>query len=161
MFGLTFVPFAPEHFSQMRVWLQNPEVARWWTDGAQTLLHLREELEGAQAGRDSGTRCYIIELERKPVGYIQSYTCENPTQRGIDLFIGENLWRYRGMGAIILKKFVAECVFNDPSVLACVVDPDPKNFAAIRAYEKAGFHRVNPEILVLPRQLAEQQPNVE
>jgi RimJ/RimL family protein N-acetyltransferase len=38
-----------------------------------------------------------------------------------------------------VERFVDDVVFADPSVRACVIDPELANVAAIRAYEKAGF----------------------
>ncbi len=46
---------------------------------------------------------------------------------------------YRGLGGEILRRFLVEVVFRDERVRVCVIGPESKNVAAIRAYEKAGF----------------------
>jgi RimJ/RimL family protein N-acetyltransferase len=38
-----------------------------------------------------------------------------------------------------LRRFLPEVVFRQEDVGVCVIGPEPKNLAAVRAYEKAGF----------------------
>jgi RimJ/RimL family protein N-acetyltransferase len=42
----------------------------------------------------------------------------------------------------VLRAFVCDVVFASPEVTACIADPDTRNAASIRAFEKAGFRRV-------------------
>jgi RimJ/RimL family protein N-acetyltransferase len=42
----------------------------------------------------------------------------------------------------MLRRFVDEIVFARPKTVACTADPDVRNAASIRAFEKAGFHKV-------------------
>jgi hypothetical protein len=62
-----------------------------------------------------------------------------PHTTGLDLFIGEALYLYRGLGAHLIHTFIQAHVFTHPSVPDCIIDPLPDNRLAIRAYEKVGF----------------------
>ena len=54
------------------------------------------------------------------------------------MFVGEDGFLCMGLGSHILRRFLREAVFANDDLEACVIGPDPKNAAAIRAYEKAG-----------------------
>jgi aminoglycoside 6'-N-acetyltransferase len=72
------------------------------------------------------------------IGYIQEYPA-GENSAGIDLFVGEVEFHHRGFGAPIIRQFLKDIVFADPSVEGCIIDPSVSNRGAIRAYEKAGF----------------------
>lgn len=57
----------------------------------------------------------------------------------MDLFIGEGGPPHRGLGPSILTRFLEELVFASEGIGVCIIDPEPGNGAAIRAYEKVGF----------------------
>ena len=48
----------------------------------------------------------------------------------------------RGLGAEVIRLFVATVVFARAATRACVADPDVRNVASVRAFEKAGFTAV-------------------
>jgi RimJ/RimL family protein N-acetyltransferase len=136
----------------MHRWLNQTAIKRWWDDSTATLEQVRDYYGPAIRG-DEPTQPFVIELDGRPVGYIQSYRPEDwpdywgrqalpPNVAGIDLFIGEDDARHRGFGPLILDAFIAELAAAGPSIAAVMVDPDPANLAAIRAYEKAGFFRL-------------------
>lgn len=56
---------------------------------------------------------------------------------GLDYYFGESAFLRRGFAPLVLQKFLSEEV--KPLFTHCLVDPDIKNTAAIRAYERAGF----------------------
>lgn len=58
---------------------------------------------------------------------------------GVDLYIGEVGFVYRGWGPVILRQFLDQIVFSEMGATVCVIDPAVSNRAAIRAYEKTGF----------------------
>ena len=59
--------------------------------------------------------------------------------RGLDQFIGEADMLGRGHGSAFIRAFADRLLASGtPRV---VIDPDPANKRAIRAYEKAGFRR--------------------
>ncbi|HEX3722640.1 MAG TPA: GNAT family N-acetyltransferase, partial [Nitrolancea sp.] len=86
----------------------------------------------------------------RPIGYIQIYLIEDypdyaqfvgadEQAAGVDLFIGEIDCIHRGLGPVLLKRFLCDLVFVRPDVTSCVIGPAISNVIAIRAYEKAGF----------------------
>jgi len=88
-----------------------------------------------------------------PVGYLQTYRIADHPEyaralqieadaAGVDLFIGEAEYLYRGLGPAALRKFLKEVIFADPEISCCVLGPQPENRSAIRAYEKVGFRYV-------------------
>ncbi|WP_274626865.1 GNAT family N-acetyltransferase [Arvimicrobium flavum] len=127
-------------------WLAEPHVAEWWGDK-------ESELEGIADHIDSiSVEPFVIELEGRPIGYIQSYDPyleegENPFSDqpfgtlGIDQFIGERELINEGHGTALIVQFVA--MLFEEGAPRVIVDPDPKNTRAIRAYEKAGFRRID------------------
>jgi RimJ/RimL family protein N-acetyltransferase len=61
---------------------------------------------------------------------------------GLDLFIGAEEQTGRGLGTEMIRRFVDEIVFARQATVACTADPDVRNTASIRAFEKAGFRAV-------------------
>jgi RimJ/RimL family protein N-acetyltransferase len=61
---------------------------------------------------------------------------------GLDLFIGNEAQTGKGLGTEMIRRFVEEIVFARPETTACVADPDVKNRASMRAFEKADFRAV-------------------
>jgi aminoglycoside 6'-N-acetyltransferase len=94
----------------------------------------------------------IIELNQKPIGYIQYYPIEpdgydvgdaiNMKQYispyGMDLFIGETGNWNNGIGTIIVKSLIAY-LFESENADIVFIDPQTWNKRAIRCYEKSGF----------------------
>jgi RimJ/RimL family protein N-acetyltransferase len=131
----------------MHRWLHTPHVARWYGEPG-TLEEVSEEYSAYIEGREQ-VEPYLILYNDRPVGYIQSYRVSGDEEyerlvdiedsAGIDLFIGEEDLLYKGLGPLVIRCFIEETVFADESIGACIIDPDPENTAAIRAYEKVGF----------------------
>ncbi len=96
------------------------------------------------------TDSYIILHNNIKIGYIQTYLLKNypeynelvqadDNSAGIDMLIGEKEYIHKGLGPIIIKKFLIDIVFQNKNIKNCVIGPEPKNIIAIKAYEKAGF----------------------
>ena len=135
-------------------WLSDPEVYRWVGGHPRPYSELCAKYLPRIRG-DEPTRCFLIRLDGEAIGHIQSYRIADYPEyesqvglsgelAGVDLFIGEKAHRHRGLGAVILRCFLAEHVFATPSTTGCVLSPDPKNTSAVRAYRKAGFSLVRP-----------------
>ena len=140
---ITFVPFAAEHAPLMFDWLRRPHVAEWWSEPPSVEEIVDEYVHGSEV------EPYIVQLDDRPIGFIQSYVAAaagdgwwpeitDPGVRGIDQFIGEQDCLDRGVGTEMVRAFVAR-LLDDPDVTMVQVDPSPKNARAIRCYEKAGF----------------------
>lgn len=122
-------------------WLAEPHLAEWWGDPEESLAEIREAMDSVE------TEPLIVELAGRPIAYIQSYDPHledgHPYQDqpygtlGIDVSIGDPALVGIGHGSAIIRQFVDTLfVEGTPRV---VIDPDPANIRAIRAYEKAGF----------------------
>ncbi|TKT82793.1 GNAT family N-acetyltransferase [Aquamicrobium sp. LC103] len=122
-------------------WLRQPHVAEWWDDPETEIESIREHIDSVSV------EPLIIELDGRPIGYLQSYDPhleddhpyqDQPTGTlGIDLSIGIPELVGKGHGSAILRQFADELFAEGtPRV---IIDPDPANGRAVRAYEKAGF----------------------
>ncbi len=126
----------------LAAWLAEPHVAQWWDEGPEaSLAEIREAME------DISTEPLIVELDGRPIAYLQSYDPhledDHPYQDqphgtlGLDLSIGPPDLVGIGHGSAMLAQFV-ELLFEEGTPRV-IIDPDPTNTRAIRAYEKAGF----------------------
>ena len=122
-------------------WLAEPHVAQWWDDPLEGLKSIEGHIDSISV------EPFIVELNGKPIGYIQSYDPHledgHPYQdqpygtMGIDVSIGDPALVGIGHGSAIIRQFV-DTLFAEGTPRV-VIDPDPANIRAIRAYEKAGF----------------------
>jgi RimJ/RimL family protein N-acetyltransferase len=146
-----FRPLTAGDLRLLYEWLQREHVQRWWTD-RETYEEVVQHYLPAIGG-SSPTDLYLILLDDQPAGFIQTYRVSDyPEYRdlvgvedgvaGVDLFVAEPEQTGRGLGSEALSRFVANIVFSDPEIHACVADPDAENVASLRAFEKAGFRVV-------------------
>ena len=143
--------------SDMRLmleWLNDPYLEQVYLGGRKTTM---KEVTGKYMPRVEGkdpVSPYLILYDGKHVGHIQSCMwsdypdfsiCLKKEERNAsdpDVFIGENSFRGRGFGPLMLKRFLKEVVFTRYNTDNCLVTPLMDNRIAIRAYEKAGFRKV-------------------
>jgi len=131
----------------MHRWLNDDFVARWWPGWPRL-----EQVRARYAPRIEGTeptRCFIAEIDTIPIAFIQCYYIrdwpdyaigdEAANSAGIDLFIADRTRAYQGLGPRIIREFLGCVVFAEFEVDSCIIGPAQNNYAAIRAYEKAGF----------------------
>lgn len=152
----TFEPVSETDLEMLRDWLERPHWREWWGDPETELGYIRDMLEG----RDT-TRPFIFHVDGQPLGYIQywfighhqntdciadyPWLAELPSDAvGVDLSICDAGKLSRGIGSRVLRKFAMRLVAEGHQFI--VIDPDPGNVRAIRAYEKAGFRPI-PELL--------------
>ncbi len=147
---LGFRPLTESDLALMHRWLNEPgAVFQWYgVNRSTTLDEIRAEYLPMLTGLEP-TQPFLITFAGEPIGYIQRYDHRDwpdywghlamSSAAGIDLFIGEAAFRHRGLGSALIRRFLIEHVFVDPAIDRCVIDPDPANAAAIRAYEKTGF----------------------
>ena len=134
----------------MHRWLNAPHVRRWWYADGNSYAEIEKHYLPAIEGRE-GTKPFLILYRDEPIGYVQSYRISAEDDEtyaslvdvedsaGVDMFIGEPEYLHRGLGRHVIRRFLYEHVFSVPGIAVCVIGPEPKNAAAIRAYEKAGF----------------------
>jgi RimJ/RimL family protein N-acetyltransferase len=152
--AITFRPLQEDDISRLHAWLNNPLVAQWYGLGVENIpFPTIEQIEANYLPRirgDKPTYCYIMLMGDQPFGYIQTYRMGSYPDYadvigmdhdawGIDIFIGEDGFRDRGLGAAALRLFVERLVLSRPGVTMAVIAPNPENTRAIRSYEKAGF----------------------
>jgi aminoglycoside 6'-N-acetyltransferase len=142
----SFRALRPGDLPLVAAWLAQPHWARWWGPRETELRDIRAHIASATV------RPFVILMDGRPIGYIQSYDIHGeddhpyrdqpPGALGIDLSIGETDLVGKGHGPRIVEAFVARLfAAGAPRV---VIDPDPQNAQAIRAYEKAGFRILGP-----------------
>jgi aminoglycoside 6'-N-acetyltransferase len=146
---IEFRPLGEEDLPLLRDWLRRDHVRLWWRDP------IEEAVEGCRVaieGREP-TAYYLIVLEGRPVGMIQTYLASDYPEweeivqvgdgvAGVDLLIGEADLVGRGLGPRILAEFVRGVVFADPGATAVVATVEEPNRRSWRAFEKAGFRHV-------------------
>jgi len=154
--AISIRPVEPGDLSLLGEWMRRPYWREWWGEPEYELGLIRDMIEG----RDT-TRPYIIEVDGEPAGYIQvwfighhqneswindhPWLAELPPEAvGVDLSIGEAGLLSKGIGSAALSVFVRRLL--DEGCKTVVIDPDPANRRAVRAYEKAGFRPI-PELL--------------
>jgi aminoglycoside 6'-N-acetyltransferase len=125
-------PLTAEDIPQLTAIQAESSVARWWgepEDGA-----YEEKLDGTE-----GVAAFAIEVDGEVVGLVQYHEDDDPMYRhaGIDLFLSEAA-QGLGLGTDAVRT-VARHLIEDRGHHRLVIDPAADNFAAIRAYEKAGF----------------------
>jgi RimJ/RimL family protein N-acetyltransferase len=150
-----FSPLQEADLPLMHQWLNTPLVSEWWSLDGNHHPSL-EAVERKYPPRINGLEpvdCYLIYYDDQPIGMIQLYRLDDfPVEKemfgldegcaGVDLFIGEVDYVHQGLGSVIIRQFLTEIVFTDKRISRCVIDPDPENIIAVKAYRKAGFKYV-------------------
>jgi len=150
---LDFVPLRDVHFELFARWISTDHVRPWWGDPAVELENVRAMVEG----RDS-TRPFCICLDGRPIGYIQVWypddwrdeetVAANPWVAllpagcvGVDICIGEESLIGQGLGSTAVRLFSERLVSEGHDFI--IIDPDPDNWRAVRAYRSAGYREVS------------------
>lgn len=137
-----FVPMGAADLPLVRRWLETPHVSEWWHDPAEQFELVSGDLDHPDMAQ------YIVAAEGRPFAYLQCYNLSDwntgfgpqpAGTRGLDQFIGEANMLDRGHGSAFIRSFAEQLLAH--STPRVVIDPDPANARAIRAYEKAGFAR--------------------
>lgn len=146
---ISFRPLTVADLKLTYKWLQTNHVKQWYGEGKLSQEDIRKKYLPRVEGRDF-TTCFVILYDSKPIGQIQMYEIADypdyektvqleTSAAGVDLFIGESGYVHRGLGPIIIKKFLKDYVFKKLNVDICIIGPNPNNLTAIKAYEKVGF----------------------
>jgi RimJ/RimL family protein N-acetyltransferase len=149
--AISFRPMTRADYPLLLEWHQRAHVEQWWTE--RTTMEEIEEHYGPTIDGTEPTDHYVALLDGEPLGMVQTYlladypdyaalTGEGEGAAGVDLFIGDEAMTGRGLGTEMLERFVDEIVFARPETTAATADPDVRNTASMRAFEKAGFRSV-------------------
>jgi len=150
--NITFNKLTEKHFPLLLKWLGISHVKQWWDKNIDwTIEKVKIKYGPRVANKD--IKCFIIEYEEVPIGYIQIYDAYKfprsktfsglPTNLGaIDFFIAEEEYLGKGLGSLIISKFIEEHNSFDH----LFVDPDSENIAALKTYLKVGFKEVQKHV---------------
>jgi RimJ/RimL family protein N-acetyltransferase len=149
--AISFRKLDADDLRLLHEWLQREHVRRWW-DEYPTYEDVVEHYLPAIDGRKP-TDLYLILLDDRPIGFIRRYLASDHPEyaarvavgsgvAGVDLFVAEEELTGKGLGTEVLRSFARDVVFANTEVTACIADPDVRNAASLRAFEKAGFRRV-------------------
>jgi aminoglycoside 6'-N-acetyltransferase len=140
--GYEFVPMTAADLPLIRRWLETPHVSQWWHDPAEQFELVSGDLDHPDMAQ------YIVASGERRFAYLQCYNLSDwntgfgpqpPGTRGLDQFIGEADMLNLGHGSAFIRAFTESLLAKGtPRV---VIDPDPANARAIRAYQKAGFSK--------------------
>ncbi len=145
----TFHPITYEDIPLIHRWFNTPHVQaffslREWSE-EEVLKKLQPVLE-----KERSVFAFIIYMGKKPVGYIQYCPIEehpwpdqeireevSKTAAGLDLFLGEAEMIGKGLGSQIVLAFLEKEIW--PKYSWCFADPDERNSASKRMFQKCGF----------------------
>jgi len=145
----------PEDISAIARWRARPHVHEWWDPDEQPPGY--DEVAARYGGRthpSSPTTPCIIELDGRPIGYLQFYRWSSWPEDareidvdfdddtyGLDILIGEPDLIDRGVGsrAVALASSYLE---TERGASWVSLTTEETNLRAQRAYEKAGFEKV-------------------
>jgi aminoglycoside 6'-N-acetyltransferase len=137
-----FRPMTADDLPLLKRWLAMPHVTEWWGDAEEQFDLVSGDLSHPAMDQ------FIVAIDAQPLGYLQCYDLTAWSSgfgpqplgtRGIDQFIGEPDMIERGHGSAFIRTFTDGLLAAGTPRM--VTDPDPANARAVRAYEKAGFHR--------------------
>ena len=132
-------PAVPEDRFRIRRWLAEPEIAAWWGNAASA------EAEIALAMASDTAVCRIVLFGEEPIGYAHAVDVglwggERPQEIepgtwDVDLFIGSEQHRSRGLGGVALGAARGGGVCHDAGggVLRARVDQERGRGAGLRA----------------------------
>ncbi len=149
---ISFRPVTAEDLPLLANWLTRPHWRQWWGDPDEELSNIRDMVEG----RDT-TRPFIFQEDGTDKGYIQvwfvgdqqgiAFAADYPWLErlpaeavGVDLSIAFEEDLSRGLGTRTLQAFV--CQLREEGHERIIIDPDPANLRALKAYRKAGFQEI-------------------
>ncbi len=135
-------------------WLNNKKVSKYYGGIKDYTINEIIEKYSKKVDEKELTAC-IIELDEKPIGYLQFYNVNNETYEisklkykeivkdnqkavAIDLFLGDDNSRDKGIGTKTIKMLIAT-LFNQYKTDVILIDPKINNERAIKCYKKCGF----------------------
>ena len=140
-------------FRLLHKWLSSESVYKYYGDSGEKELDFVKEKYGNKIDDESQFPC-IIEFNNIPIGYIQFYEVndnydlseeqmsslanKNDKVMAIDIFIGEDRYRDKGIGSKVLKLLIS-ALFEKYEADCILIDPKTNNPRAIACYKKCGF----------------------
>lgn len=148
MKAITLHPLTISDLDLLVRWMHQLHVKTWWPD------NLTDQEITTKYGKRIGSTAIvplIISVDEKPIGFLQYYDVaqapddwnkhEPAGTIGFDIYIGEEKYLGKGYGTAAITLMIKQ-LFAQSNITKIIVDVDPNNQAAIRAYEKAGLRFV-------------------
>jgi aminoglycoside 6'-N-acetyltransferase len=149
---ITFRPVVEQDLPLLADWLARPHWREWWGDPETELGYIREMVEG----RDT-TQPFLFQIDGTDSGYIQVWYIKDQLGTewvkeypwlmllpedavGVDLSLANREELSKGIGTEVLRAFVRK--LRRDGYDRIIIDPDPANLRAVRAYRKAGFREI-------------------
>ncbi|MBR7554092.1 GNAT family N-acetyltransferase [Allobacillus sp. GCM10007491] len=149
--NITIRKMKHEDLRLMMKWLNDDQVLAFYEEPPSDWKRIVKKYRPRIEGNHYVTPC-IIEYDDQPIGYIQYYEIQpkkldeygillnNGKLYGIDQFIGEpTLWG-KGIGTQMIRMILSE--LNRKGATKVLLEVNPENRRAIRAYEKCGFREI-------------------
>lgn len=149
---LYFKELTRNDLKYMHKWLNQDFVMKWYNKRPYTMKQVETKYL-PYINKERPTQGYLIYYENSPIGYVQTYKIHDyedcaqcvgisEVAAGLDIFIGEEKFLHKGLGKLIIHKFLKDIIFHSSETVSCILGCEIDNLAAIKAYEKAGFTRV-------------------
>lgn len=148
-YQISFKPLAESDFPLLHTWLNIDFVTKWYAKRKFSFDDVERKF-APRVHHEVPTESFMIIFDDKPIGYIHTYRIHDypdyalcvlvdRNTAGVDMFIGDKEYIYKGYGKEIMKLFLRDIVFKKEGIDKCIAGPEESNKSAIRAYEKAGF----------------------
>ncbi len=158
--AIEFRPLRRSDFQVVGQWLSAPHVELWWRQ-AYDPASIEAAYGPAVDGQDP-TELFVVLRGGHPIGLVQRYLIDdNPDWKqalepatvpepavGIDYLIGPAGLIGKGVGPVIIDRFVDDTWRRHPGVVAAVANVQQANRRSWRALEKSGFRRAWAGVLV-------------
>ncbi len=136
-----FIPVTRADYPMLRGWLAEPHVRDWWGGPDEEIAKMDAEVGTGP------TDMRIVRSEGTPFAYVQDWDVHHekapqfaafpPGTRGMDTFLGEPAFLGHGHASRYIRER-AEALLA-AAIPVVVIDPDPANARAVKAYRRAGF----------------------
>jgi aminoglycoside 6'-N-acetyltransferase len=148
--AVTFRTLERTDFPRLAQWLAMPHVAPWWSD--EPTVTALEGTYGPVVDGSDPTDAFIVELDGRPVGFVQRYRLDDYPRwagslgieraAGIDYLIGVPELTGVGLGPIIVESITTMTFARYLDVDTMAVAVQQANHRSWRALEKAAYQRV-------------------
>lgn len=161
--SIEFAPLSKEDFMKLQQWLNIPHVNSWYGESKNWTLEMVLDKYSSycdglklELGEMKPIHAFIIHYDEQPIGYIQYYNAYDFLRDGyqlkslpkslaaVDMFIGEEKYRGKGIGSKAIELFLNAHAFKDFDY--AFVDPESSNLAAIKTYSQVGFKACDDQI---------------
>ena len=139
-------PLVRGDLAMVALWLDTPHCRIWWGDPTAQLALVTEDIDQPLMDQQIASHHLI------PFGYVQSYPSHAwPASAphfadfpigtvAVDCFIGPANMLGDGHGSAMVRLYARHLLHQGAAQV--VINPDPGNERAVRAYRRAGFHDV-------------------